>query len=349
MLRIAALLAITILFHAPADAAEPDCYRGKLQQSQSLIAAPANYKKKMLILAHGLRAESMPITAEFPLREPFYKALLDEGWLIASTSYRRNGPIIDEAIEDVLQLRDFVIKKYGRPDKIYLMGTSMGGAIGARISETCKGMFDGILCIGPALYLCKSLSRRPAIPMLFLSNRSEVEDPRAYIARLQNNAARPALWIVRRDGHCNVNDDERLEAFRATVAYAETGKVALERDITIGKDAPQSSAVFKDGGAWAQVLQIDPVYGNVHTRYVQADFNKLGIAGGGTFTVRFKNRAHRVFLGSTYSDVQKGELVAFFMHDGHLQIACNLASAAALLGCREGDMICVLKMDRRKK
>jgi len=84
-------------------------------------------------------------------------------------------------------------------------------------------------------------------------------------------------------------------------------------------------------------LQIDPVYGNVHTRYVQADFDRLGIAKGSAFTVRFNDREHRILLGGAYSDVQKGELVAFFMHDGRLQIACNMASAAALLGCRQGE------------
>jgi S-adenosylmethionine hydrolase len=178
--------------------------------------------------------------------------------------------------------------------------------------------------------------------MLFLCNRSEAAQPREYIDRLQKKSVRPAFWTVGRDGHCNVNDDERLEAFRAVAAYAETGRVVLDRTITIEKDAAPSSAQFKEGGAYARVVQIDPVHGNVHTGYVQSDFDKPGIAKGETFIVRFKNREHRFFLGSAYSDVPRGGLVAFFMHDGRLQIACNYASAAALLGCKEGDMLFVM-------
>ena len=343
MRRFGLLLTVLLIFSSNAIASDPVCYRGELGQSKILIAAPANYNRKMLILAHGLRSESMPVTAEFNMREPFIKQLLDEGWLIASTSYRRNGVIINEAIEDLLQLRDFAMGKYGGPDKMYLLGTSMGGAIGVRMAETCKGKIDGILCIGPALYLSPNLSRRPSVPMLFLANRSEAADPKAYIEGLQDKSVRPALWTVGRDGHCNVNDREKQEAFRALVSYAEKGEVAFNRAITIEQTSTTSAAVFKDGGAYGQLEEIEPMYGNLHTRFVQADFEKLGIKKGDRFTLRFKKREYAILLGTTYSDVAKSGLVAFFRHDGKLQIARNLMSAAEMLGCTAGDMLFVLK------
>jgi len=341
MRRIVLLLTFLLIFSSSAIAADPDCYRGKLGQSQILIAAPANYNKKMLILAHGLRTEAMPVTAEINLQEQFYKKLLAEGWLIASTSYRRNGVIIDEAIEDLLQLREFAMEKYGRPRKLYLAGISMGGAIGARMAETCKGKFDGILCIGAALSLAPNLSGNPAMPLLFLSNRSEAEGPKAYIDGLKDKAVRPALWVVGRDGHCNVNDEERRAAFRALIAYAEKGAVAFNRGITIVQAPATSDAVFKDGGASAPVKWIDPVYGNLYTRFVPADFEKLGIKQGDTFMLRFNRKDYKVLLGITYSDVPKGGLVAFFWHDGKLQIARNLMNAAEMLGCTAGDRLFV--------
>jgi pimeloyl-ACP methyl ester carboxylesterase len=342
MQRTFFLLTLFFVFTANAIAAEPNIYRGKLGQSQILIAAPANYGKKMVVLAHGLRSETMPITADINLQEPFYKKLLDEGWLIASTSYRRNGPIIDDAIEDLLQVRDFAINKYGKPKKMYLMGISMGGAIGARISETCTGKFDGILCIGAALYLYPNLSGHPAIPMLFLSNRSEAQGPRDYIDRLQENSVRPALWIVGRDGHCNVNDKEMLAAFRAVVAYAEKGEIAFNRALTIAQAPVPSTAVFKDGGASAPIEEINPIYGNLHTRFVPADFKKLRINKGDIFTVRFNNKDYKVLLGTAYADVPTGGLVAFFTHNGKLHIARNEMNAAEMLGCTAGDMLFIV-------
>jgi len=195
MLRIAAVLAMAILFHAPADAAGPDCYRGSCSSLRSLLPPLQSTTRKCLFWRMGCGLKACPSPPNFRSASRSIKLCLMR-LAHCSTSYRRNGPIIDEAIEDVLQLRDFAITKYGRPDKIYLMGTSMGGAIGARISETCKGKFDGILCIGPALYLCPALSGQPAVPMLFLCNRSEVEKPRAYIGLLHDNAVRPAFWTV---------------------------------------------------------------------------------------------------------------------------------------------------------
>jgi pimeloyl-ACP methyl ester carboxylesterase len=345
MRRIVLLLTLLLIISSNAIASDPVCYRGELGQSKILIAEPANYNKKTLILAHGLRTGAMPVTAEFNLREPFIKQLLDEGWLIASTSYRRNGFIIDEAIQDLLQLRDFSIEKYGRPERLYLAGTSMGGAIGARMAETCKGKFDGILCIGAALSLAPNLSGNPAIPLLFLSNRSEAEGPQAYSDRLQEKSVQPALWTVGRDGHCNVSDEEKLAACRALAAWAEKGEFALNRAITIAQTAAASVAVFKNGGASAPVEGIDPVYGNLNTRFVQADFEKLGIKQGDTFMLRFNGKGYKALLGIQYGDVAKGRLVAFFWHDGKLQIARNLMNAADLLGCKAGDMLSVVKMN----
>ena len=43
------------------------------------------------------------------------RALLNEGWMVATTSYRRNGIIIADAIDDLDALRAFIADTYGEP------------------------------------------------------------------------------------------------------------------------------------------------------------------------------------------------------------------------------------------
>ena len=55
--------------------------------------------------------------------------LLENGWMISMTSYRREGVIVKDACLDVNNLRDYIIKKFGKPEITILEGRSMGGCI----------------------------------------------------------------------------------------------------------------------------------------------------------------------------------------------------------------------------
>lgn len=52
-----------------------------------------------------------------------------DGWIIAMSSYRREGVIVGGAVQDTLQLRDLIAKQRGELKCVILEGRSMGGMI----------------------------------------------------------------------------------------------------------------------------------------------------------------------------------------------------------------------------
>jgi len=333
----------TALAFAQDDGKKVTIEQGNLGPSKIMIAAPAKWNKHVLIYAHGLRAANTPLSAEFSVTELCNRTLLDEGWLIAETSYRRNGWIVDDAIEDLTQLRQYVIDKYGVPEHIYLAGGSMGGAIVTKMTETCKGQYDGALAVGAALNIgAVNYSFHPEMPLLFISNQNELSDPKRYLAGLVNDPMKPALWYLKRDGHCNLNAQEELAALRALFVFRETGKVETDKDATIVL-TPKSVARFADGGAYARMTGA-----NINTEFTAADLEKLGITRGKTFQVTFNEKTFTVLLGASYFDVPQGGWVAFVMADGYVKIARNYDSVIAALGCKEKDEIFIKPMPEKE-
>jgi hypothetical protein len=130
------------------------------------------------------------------------------GWLVGMTSYRRDGRIVKEAIDDINILRDYVVDKIGiilsnlsslflsllllsfivqlfiftftgEPSLCILEGRSMGGAIVTLISERYPERYQGIVAIGAALLVEEKenpidFTYKPVVPLLFLTNQSEL-------------------------------------------------------------------------------------------------------------------------------------------------------------------------------
>ena len=345
MKTIVTALVLGLYLSTTAFAGEPGIapYRGELNGSHILIVSPGKWNKKLLLLAHGHRDESEALHADFPYESMFYQTLLKEGWLVASTSYRRNGVIIEEAIDDLDDLLKFVIDKYGKPQKVYIKGASMGGIISLLISERFPDRADGILNECNPIPEKIPFSRSPKIPTLFISNQDEAPPVRAYLANLAEDGAVPGLWTILRDGHCNFNDDETLEAFRAAVALSEDKPIRYQREFLVMKSDAESVAVYRDGAIHGKVTGFSPAYGNVYTEFVSSDLARIGVAKGDSFTVGFGEKTFSAKLGATYGDVPRGEWVAFFEADGYLKISRNHANAADTLGCKEGDAIYLKK------
>ena len=340
-LPIAAVLSLCLCISSCARDGRTGLYRGELEASKVLIASPREWNKKLLILAHGLMGEQAALRAAFPHDSTFYRTLLEEGWIIGTTSYRRKGASIDETIEDLGYLREFVVAKYGNPDRVYVKGAAMGGAIALRIAESFPDGVDGVLCECPPIPGDPGITHRPKVPLVFLTNHDETFPVRAYMANLRDDAVKPVFWVVEREGRCNMNGDETLAAFRQVIAYSEKRPVQFARKFVIDKEERDSVAIFMSGRAYARVNGFSTAYGNIYTDFVRSDLERLGVAKGDIFTVGFGEKAFPVTLGSGYGDVPRGDWVAFFdaNADNLLKIARNHANAAEELGCGKGDMI----------
>jgi len=313
-------------------------YRGELEGSKILIVSPGNWNKKLLILAHGHRAEKEDLHADFPYESMFFRTLLAEGWIVASTSYRRNGIIIEDAITDLNYLREFVIDKYGRPERTYMKGSSMGGIICLLIAENHPDRTDGILDECAPVPKELEVTHSPRVPMMFFTNQDEAPPVREYVSALAENAIKPGLWVVKREGHCNFNDEETLEAFRGMVALSENRPIEYSREFVVEKPERTSVAIFRDDRAYAKVTGFSPTYGNIYTEFVRSDLDRLGVEKGGMFAVGYLDKEYPIKLGSDYRDVPRGDWVAFFdaRADNLLKISRSFANARDQLGCTRG-------------
>jgi hypothetical protein len=321
-------------------------HRAELKGSKILIASPTNWNKNLLILAHGHRSVKEALHADFPYDSMFFQTLLKEGWIVASTSYRRNGLIIKDAITDLEYLNNYVIEKYGQPEKTYMKGASMGGAISLWIAENQPDKADGVLCECPAIgipQLGVDVTYRPKVPVIFFTNQDEAPRVKEYMAKLDKEGVRPGFWVIKRDGHCNMNDDETLLAFREVLALSENKPIQFTREFIVDKGDRASTAIIRTGRAYGKVTGFSPAYGNIYTAFVASDLIRFGVKKGDMFTVGFEEKAVPIKLAASYGDVPRGGWVAFFEADGFLKIARNFANAAETLGCKKDDIIYIRK------
>lgn len=89
----------------------------------------------------------------------------------------------------------------------------------------------------------------------------------------------------------------------------------------------------------AEVMRIDENHGNIDTDATAETLAGIGLSKGDSFPVGFGDKEVTVYLGDTYSDVPRGDWVAFITSYGNLRIARNYEDAAAALGVAVGDTL----------
>jgi len=350
--------------------APPPPDQGEIAGARYTIARPVFWNRRLLLVAHGLRPESAPLSAGLlPLRTA-YQALFDQGWMIAMTSFRRNGMIIADAVADIDGLRAYIEQTYGRPDRVLLEGESMGGLIVTLIAERTpdpdaqgRPLYSGAVAIDAALSAREAnstlgLSLQPKMPVIFLATLAELEGPARYVqARVPHDVVdiRPVLFRVSRDGHVNVNQPERLAALNALNAWLDSGRAAVPHpaageayfDATVPPE-PQPSQVTPqpDGrGFTARVSEIDTNYGNTVLNAQPGDFAAAGIRPMTWFRLTVGDKTYRVRYGHDFDSVKRGEWVAFPDADGFTLLARNLGDAAATAGLAAGTSVGLRRYD----
>jgi pimeloyl-ACP methyl ester carboxylesterase len=323
-------------------AAEHVVESGELGGSLYQIVKPAVWGGDVWVECHGLRPENTPLSAVVPVGSPFIRGLLEDGWLVATTSYRRNGMLLDEAAADVAALVGLIRERHRPQGVVVLEGSSMGGAVVVRLAESRPEVFDGAVACGAALQVREPTAPErywtflPRKPLIFLSNQSEFEGPAAYAAavRAQASAAatEPVLLKVERDGHVNLNAAERRHALDLLVEWMRRGQ-RPEDGLATRPPAPgPSRAQLLDNRVRTQVVELSRIYGNLTLDAQPSDLAAIGVGPGGFFDLVAQAGRFRVLFGTSYADVARGEWVAFTTADGLLMVARNFASAAAQAG-----------------
>lgn len=318
-------------------------------------AEPEARNGKVLLLAHGYWPESMPLEMGDDWGNPLSQSLVEQGWMVGFSSYRRSGWIMEDAARDLENLYELAAAAaQGDPGDVYIMGDSMGGGIGTLLAESPAGRFSGVLAMGAYLYgpigeveadsmeLGAHFSQKPEIPILYLTNVSELAGPQAYVtaAAAADAPVVPALWAVQRTGHVNLNVAEQRAALHGLIDWVETGEIAREADGTVVVN-PDSTAELGDGMARGSAIRLVPVYGNFITSFVRADFEKLGITIGDRFELTAGGMTVPVLMGESYGDVEMGDWVSFWDADGYLLICRNYRDAVGTMGLETGAEVVV--------
>ncbi|MFY9923876.1 MAG: SAM hydroxide adenosyltransferase [Opitutaceae bacterium] len=354
---VAAALALLPALPARADDSTK-VERGQIAGARFAIAVPpGEWNHRLLLLAHGYRPDSAPLVADLNPERISIKAVLDEGWMVATTSYRRNGIVIGDAIDDLDALRSYIARAYGDPERVIIEGESMGGLIATIMAERDKGLYDGAVAFDATLYIKEASSQvgltlLPRIPLLFVATAREVAEPRSYLTALVARpppVVQPVLFLIKRVGHTNINQPEHLEAFRALNAWIDGGPDALPKpanqavyfDATLEMDPGPSTAVILEGrhAFRTRVAEVDPVYGNILLEAQAQDFDDCGIPPMTYCTLAARGGSFRTLYGRTYTDVKTGEWVAFPDADGRTVLSRVFGDAAATARLKVGDAV----------
>lgn len=113
------------------------------------LAVPADWNRDLVVYAHGIVDPGAPVAP--PSEQDGFAllraALLDRGYAVASTSFSENGYAIKDGAQRVHQLSGLFASRVGRPERTYLMGHSLGGAIIQSLAERFPSRYDGALAL----------------------------------------------------------------------------------------------------------------------------------------------------------------------------------------------------------
>ena len=120
------------------------CYAGtQLSGATYQIAVPTNWNGILVVVARG--ATPVPAT-ELRTFGQTRNLLRDGGLALAATTYRSDTPLARDAADDVEELRQIFVRKFGRPRRTIVWGLSFGGLVAARCAERFQ-TFDGVVSL----------------------------------------------------------------------------------------------------------------------------------------------------------------------------------------------------------
>lgn len=331
------------------------------------LARPRAWNRRVLLLAHAQRRDGTPLRAELDPSHLARKTLLAEGWIVASTSFRRNGLIVADAMADLDELLAHIRATFGETDRVLLEGEGLGGLIVTLMAERTPSeprLYAAAVAIGPTLHLKEpdstlGLSLQPKLPLLFLANQSELQAVRAYAeaaAAADSPAPPPAIFRVARDGHANVNQRERLLALRALNLWLDHGRGALPRpppgqpyfDATSpAEPQPSRVALHADRrGFDAHVTAVSADTGDFTLDAQPGDFDAIGLGKMARFKLAVDGRIFRtVYIRNVHRDARRGDWIVFANADGFFVVGRHRADAAATASVSVGDKITLRRYD----
>ena len=114
-----------------------------------LLAVPDNWNGDLVVYAHGYVDRGAPLVVPTEQDEAgeLRDLLLDSGYAVACSSYSMNGFAVREGTVDTLALNHTFKKQFGKPERTFLVGHSLGGLVCVRLAECLPNHYDGVLTV----------------------------------------------------------------------------------------------------------------------------------------------------------------------------------------------------------
>lgn len=138
---------------SPGNQEEPatvGCKDGTMAATGALyrVCFPASWNGDLVVYAHGYVAADAPLAVPDDQidGQSIAQVVNGQGYAYATTSYRANGLVADEAVEDVAQLVDEVRRRFTPdPARAFVVGVSEGGLVAALAAERRPDLFKAAL------------------------------------------------------------------------------------------------------------------------------------------------------------------------------------------------------------
>ncbi len=115
---------------------------GVLNGAGYRLEVPADWNGDLVMYAHGFRGQGAELTVS---NTPIRQYLLDNGFAWAASSYTANGYDVRSGVRSTAELATYFGLEVRSPDRIYIIGFSMGGHITARSVERYAWIYDGAM------------------------------------------------------------------------------------------------------------------------------------------------------------------------------------------------------------
>ncbi|HKT58416.1 MAG TPA: prolyl oligopeptidase family serine peptidase [Gemmatimonadales bacterium] len=140
---------------SPEEPAAVGCHDGTLAATGALyrVCYPSGWNGDLVLYAHGYVAADAPLAVpdDHIDGQSVAQVVNGLGYAYATTSYRANGLVADEAVEDVAQLVSEVRRRFTPdPSRSFVVGVSEGGLVAALAAERHPDLFNGaVAACGP--------------------------------------------------------------------------------------------------------------------------------------------------------------------------------------------------------
>lgn len=114
-----------------------------------LLTVPDDWNGDLIVYAHGIVVDSsqpiaLPTVDDI---EALRNLWTDNGYAVAYSSYSKNGFAVKEGVHDTKMLNAKFKKHFGKPDRTFLVGHSLGGIVCVKLAEFFPQHYDGVLTV----------------------------------------------------------------------------------------------------------------------------------------------------------------------------------------------------------